>query len=159
MIPVAHGAAAEAFKASVGGVIIGPVNENFQQMTTASGQLVFDQNAEPISLWCGDESDGETIRACNQLYDPLLNYKFGGTDLIPGLAEKWDASPDAMSFTFHLRQGVKFSNGAAFDANDVVATYDAQWDTKSPNHKGTDGTFVYWTGLFTQFLNPPPKSN
>ena len=159
MIPVAHGAAAEAFKASVGGVVIGPVNENFQQMTTASGQLVFDQNAEPISLWCGDESDGETIRACNQLYDPLLNYKFGGTDLIPGLAEKWDASPDAMSFTFHLRQGVKFSNGAAFDANDVVATYDAQWDTKSPNHKGNQGTFDYWTGLFTQFLNPPPKSN
>ena len=157
MIPVAHGSAAEAFKATVGNVVIGPVNENFQQMTTDSGQLVFDQNAEPISLWCGDESDGETIRVCNQLYDPLLNYKFGGTDLIPGLAQSWDASPDAMSFTFHLRQGVKFSNGAAFDANDVVATYDAQWDTKSPNHKGDQGTFDYWTGLFSQFLNPPPK--
>src|SRR5579859_524372 len=157
MIPVAHGSAAEAFKATVGNVVIGPVNENFQQMTTDSGQLVFDQNAEPISLWCGDESDGETIRVCNQLYDPLLNYKFGGTDLIPGLAQSWDASPDATSFTFHLRQGVKFSNGAAFDANDVVATYDAQWDTKSPNHKGDQGTFDYWTGLFSQFLNPPPK--
>jgi peptide/nickel transport system substrate-binding protein len=164
MIPVAHGAAADALKASVGGVVIGPVNENFQNMTTASGQLVFDTNAEPISLWCGDESDGETLRACLQLNDALLGYKFGGTDLIPALAETWDAAPDAMSYTFHLRKGVKFSNGDLLTANDVVASYDAQWDFKSPNHKGNQGTFDYFSSFFLslnggKFLNQPAASN
>jgi peptide/nickel transport system substrate-binding protein len=159
MVPVAYGGASDAFKATVGNVNIGPLNENFQQMTTTSGQLVWDQNAEPISLWCGDETDGETLRACLQLYDGLLGYKFGGSGLQPALATSWDATPDAMTYTFHLRQGVKFTNGDVFNANDVVATYDAQWDTKSPNHKGNTTTFSYFAGFFGQFLNAPPASN
>ena len=159
MIPIAHGSAADAFKASIGNVIIGPVNENLQDMKTDSGQLVFDTNAEPISLWCADESDGETLRACLQLYDSLLGYKFGGTDLIPALAETWEAAPDSMSFTFHLRKGVKFSNGDLLTANDVVASYNAQWDAKSPNHKGNAGTFDYFASFFGKFLNAPPASN
>jgi peptide/nickel transport system substrate-binding protein len=159
MIPVAHGAAADAFKASVGNVVVGPVNVNFQQMTTDSGQFVWDQSGEPISLWCGDESDGETLNACLELYDSLLGYKFGGTDIVPALAETWDSAPDAMSYTFHLRQGVKFSNGDVLTANDVVASYDALWDAKSPNHKGNQGTFDYFASFFAKFLNAPPASN
>jgi len=96
MIPVAHGAAADVFSKSVGNVKIGALNENFQEMTTDDGQLVWIQGAEPISLWCGDETDGETLRACLQLYNSLLGYEFGGTKAVPALAESWDASPDAV---------------------------------------------------------------
>ncbi len=83
MIPVAHGAAADVFSKSVGNVKIGALNENFQDMTTDDGQLVWIQGAEPISLWCGDETDGETLRACLQLYNSLLGYEFGGTKAVP----------------------------------------------------------------------------
>ncbi len=155
MIPVAHGATANAFKASVGNVVMGPLNENFEQMTTDSGQLVWVQSAEPIMLSCGDETDGETLRACEQIYDALLGYEFGGVAPIPALAESWEASPDATEWTFNLRHEVTFHDGAAFDANDVVATYSALWDTKDPNHKGNTGVFEYFTGFFAQFLNPP----
>jgi ABC-type transport system substrate-binding protein len=158
MIPVAHGAATDVFKASVGNVVIGPLNENFTQMKTDNGQFVWIQGAEPISLWCGDETDGETLRACLQVYDSLLAYEFGGTKAVPALAEKWDASPDATEWTFHLRQGVKYTNGADLDANDVVATYTAQWDAKNPNHKGNTGAFEYFAGFFGAFLNAPPAS-
>ena len=44
-----------------------------------------------------------------------------------------------MSYTFHLRQGVKFSNGDALTANDVVASYDAQWDATQPEPQGQPG--------------------
>jgi peptide/nickel transport system substrate-binding protein len=157
VIPVAHGTTADAFKANVGNVIIGPLNENFSEMTTDSGQLVWMQSAEPITLWCGDESDGETLRACLQLYDGLLGFEYGGTKVIPALAESWDSNPEASEWIFHLRQGVKFSNGADFDANDVVASYTAQWDASNPNHTGRTGVFEYFAGFFGQYLNAPPK--
>jgi len=155
VIPVAHGTTADAFLKSVGNVVIGPLNENFSQMTTDSGQLVWMQGAEPISLNCADESDGETLRACLQVYESLLGYEFGGTGVRPGLAESWESNADATEWTFHLRQGVTYSNGAAFDANDVVATYSAIMDAANPNHKGNSGVFEYATGFFGQFINAP----
>ena len=157
MIPVAHGTTANAFKADVGNVVMGPLNENFEQMTTSSGQLVWLQSAEPIMLYCADETDGETLRACEQVYDSLLGYAFGGVEPIPALAESWEANADATEWTFTLRQGVTFHNGAEFDANDVVATYNALWDAASPNHKGNTSVFEYFTGFFGQFLNAPPQ--
>ena len=157
MIPVAHGAAADVFSASVGNVKIGALNENFQEMTTDDGQLVWIQGAEPISLFCADETDGETFRACLQIYDSLLAYEFGGTKPVAALAESWEANPDATEWTFSLRQGVKFHNGATLDANDVVATYSALWDAKNPNHKGNSGAFEYLVGFFGAFLNAPPQ--
>ena len=156
MVPMAHGTAAHAFSAKVGNVNIGPLNENFEQMTTDSGQIVWMNSAEPISLWCADETDGETLRVCEQVYDALLGYEFGGAKTIPALAESWDVSDDLTEWTFHLREGVTFHNGATFDANDVVATYLSQWDAKDVNHKGPNGTFEYFTNFFTQFLNAPP---
>jgi peptide/nickel transport system substrate-binding protein len=157
MIPVAHGAAADVFSASVGNVKIGALNENFQQMTTDDGQLVWIQGAEPISLWCGDETDGETLRACLQIYDSLLAYEFGGTKAVPALAESWEANEDASEWTFTLRQGVTFHNGATFDANDVIATYAALWDASNPNHVGNSGAFEYVVGFFGALLNAPPQ--
>ena len=47
-----------------------------------------------------------------------------GKTIIPDLAHSWEISPDAMTYTFHLRRGVQFHDGAEFTAEDVKATYD-----------------------------------
>ena len=62
---------------------------------------------------------------------------------------------DATVWTCALRSGVQFSDGAAFDANDVVVSYAAMWDTQHPLHVGRSGAFDYWPGLWGGFLNPP----
>ena len=45
-------------------------------------------------------------------------------EVAPLLAESWDASPDRMSYIFHLRHGVHFHDGTSFDAEDVKFTID-----------------------------------
>lgn len=51
--------------------------------------------------------------------------RFGPDGAIkPGLAERWDVSDDGTVYTFHLRQGVRFHDGSAFDAEDVRFTLD-----------------------------------
>ena len=117
--------------------------------------LVFMQNAEPLSLYCGDETDGESLRACAQVSEALYAYEVGGTKAVPALAESCTPNDDATIWTCTLRQGVTFHNGATLDANDVVVSYAVQWDTKHPLHIGRSGAFEYWPGLWGGFLNPP----
>lgn len=55
----------------------------------------------------------------------------GASELVPGLAEKWDISADGKVYTFHLRQGVKFHNGEELTADDVVYTVDRMLNPKT----------------------------
>lgn len=153
MIPLAHTNSGVGFKGEVLNVVIGPQNENFEEMSAPKDQLVFLQENEPESLWPGDESQTDTLRIARLLYSTLVQYEFGGTQIKPGLAEYWEYSPDLLEWTFSLRYNVKFSNGAALDANDVVATFAAQWDAASPNHTGNTGNFAYFKQFFGNFLN------
>jgi ABC-type transport system substrate-binding protein len=154
MVPIAHGAQADAFKASVKNVVVSVYNQNWPFMTTDSGQLVWMQSAEPISLWFGDETDGETINATLPIFESLLKFKYGAGVPEPSLAASYDVNADATQYTFHLRPGVKWSDGSAFTSQDVFATFSALWDAKNPNHKGNTGVFEYFGGWFG-LLNKP----
>ena len=157
MIPLVHGGSATAWKADITGAHSSPIgNEALWTMTPGTRDtLVFVQNSEPSGLYCGDESDGDALRICGQIFDSLYQYKVGGLDVEPGLAKSCDPSTDLKTWTCHLREGVKFSNGAALDANDVVDSFAVQWDAKNPLHTGNAGTWDYFPALFGGLLNPP----
>ncbi len=62
-----------------------------------------------------------------QIYDRLVEVEVneaGETEIVPSLAESWDISDDGLTYTFHLRQGVKFHNGEELKADDVLFTID-----------------------------------
>ncbi len=160
MIPVAHGGSAVAYRADVEGGFASPLgNEILAVMKPGDRQqIVFMQNAEPIGLYCADETDGESLRACEQMLESLYTYEIGGTAAVPGLAEKCEPNAELTQWTCTLREGVTYHNGATLDANDVVMSYAIQWDAEHPLHKGRDGSFTYFPGLFGGFLNPPPAA-
>ncbi len=155
MIPIAHGGSGCAYQADVAGAHSSPLgNEYFAVMTPGDrDQFVWMQNAEPIGLYCPDETDGESLRPCEQIHEPLLAYEVGGAAVVPALATGCDASDDLTEWTCHLREGVKFHNGATLDADDVVLSYVVQWDAAHPLHVGRDGNFTYFNADFGAFLN------
>ena len=156
MVPVAHGGSGVAYKASVVGANVSPLgNESLAVMEDPDDDnFIFMQNGEPAGIYCADETDGEALRVCEQITEPLLAYEVGGTAVVPSLAASWTASEDGLTWTFDLRDAT-FHDGSAFDANDVVMSYAVQWDAANPLHVGRDGSFSYWTYLFKAFLNPP----
>jgi ABC-type transport system substrate-binding protein len=158
MVPVAHGGSATVFKATVQGAHASPLTDELFKVMSIPGQdqLVWMQNAEPIGLYCPDETDGESLRACEQVNESLLAYQVGGTAVEPSLAEKYEPNADLTEWTFHLRQGVTFHDGSKFTAKDVVTSFNAWWDAKNPLHKGRVGDFTYFSALFGAFKNAPP---
>jgi ABC-type transport system substrate-binding protein len=155
MVPIAHGGSAAAFQARIAGAYASDIGaEKFAVMEDPDDDnIIWMQNAEPIGLYCADETDGETLRACEQVGESLLAYEPGTGAVIPSLAESWSANDDLTEWTFNLRQGVLFHDGSTLDANDVVLTYAAQWDAAHPLHVGRSGNFTYFSGLFGAFLN------
>ena len=160
MIPVAHGGSATVFGADVTGAHASPLgNESFKVMAAPGKDIfVWVQNAEPLSLYCADETDGESLRACEQIFDPLLSYKIGGTEVEANIADLPTPNADLTEWTVKLHSGVKFSDGTALTAKDVVATFAAQWDKANKLHAGNTGNFDYWTYLFTDFMEGAPKT-
>ncbi len=55
--------------------------------------------------------------------------------VLPALAERWDVSPDARTYTFHLLRGVKFADGTDFDAGDVKFTFERNAAPESTNSR------------------------
>ncbi len=68
--------------------------------------------------------DWQNWSMIKSLFDGLMDYVPGTTELRPGLAESYEVSDDGMTFTFHLRAGVKFHNGREMTAEDVKYSLD-----------------------------------
>jgi ABC-type transport system substrate-binding protein len=153
LIPIAYPATAVANQNNMENVVIGPLNENFTEMTSPTGSINFMQSSEPTSLWPADEDSKDTFRVASLLYDTLLYYEYGGSKLMPALADTWSSNEDLTEWTFQLRYAPKFTNGANLDANDVVASFAAMWDAANPNHTGSTGQFAVFKRFFGNFIN------
>lgn len=99
-------------------------------------------------------TDGTSFNASAQpVYNRLIEFKTGSTEIEPGLAEKWTISKDGLAFTFKLRKGVKFHASEFFkptrdfNADDVLFTFNRQREAKHPFHKVGGGSYEYFQGM------------
>ncbi len=155
MIPIAHAASAFGATAGVTGAYAPPWGQvMFNFWDNGTDTLVFMQGNEPISLYCSDETDGESLRACAQVVEALYSYTNDG-QVQPQLATECVPNADLSQWTCSLRQGVVFHDGTNFDANDVVASFSAGLDAANPLHTGNSGVFEYYDYLWNGLINAP----
>src|SRR3712207_157742 len=96
-------------------------------------------NYDPRSLDPALSTDVPTGRAVGYLFDGLTRFT-PDAKLEPGLAERWDVSPDGMTYTFHLRRAVKFHDGTPFIGRHVVRSWQRVLD---PAVRGGRGWPLY----------------
>jgi peptide/nickel transport system substrate-binding protein len=126
-----------------------------QGSSPASGEqaaLVFGLGGEPANLEPGNITDNNSIYVHDQIYDRLIKYEPGSTELTPGLATEWSASEDGTTWTFRLREGVTFHDGTPFNAEAVRVNVERWWDPASPlGFRDAGRGYEIWPGLFGGF--------
>lgn len=87
------------------------------------------------------------------IYNRLVEFKIGTTEIEPSLAERWEVSEDGKTYTFYLRKGVKWQDNKDFkptrdfNADDVIYSFMRQKDDKNPYHKVSGGSYEYFQGM------------
>jgi peptide/nickel transport system substrate-binding protein len=111
--------------------------------------LTFGTSADPVVLDGALVSDGESLRAIDQMMEGLVTLKPGTTEVQPALAESWDISPDGREYTFNLRSGVQFHDGTQFNADAVCFNFERWYNFKGPLQQ-PDASY-YWQTVFGGF--------
>jgi len=83
------------------------------------GQMVVTYNDDVSTLDPAIGYDWQNWSMIKSLFDGLMDYEAGTTNLIPDLAESYEISDDGLTYTFHLRDGVVFHNGREMTSDDV----------------------------------------
>jgi ABC-type transport system substrate-binding protein len=80
-------------------------------------------------------TDVPTGRAVAYIFDGLTRFT-ADAKVVPGLAKSWEVTTDGLTYTFHLRSGVKFHDGSPFTAKNVVSTFQRVLDPKTKGGRG-----------------------
>ncbi len=101
---------------------------------TPPGVLVVGQIAEPKSLDPHAVTAVNDFRILMNVYDGLVRYRNGTLEVEPALATSWTIGEDGTEYTFKLRDGVEFHDGAPFNAQAVEFNFDRMLDESHPYH-------------------------
>lgn len=155
-VPLWQGSANIGYRSDINGVYLHPVVFKYFTMSRpGSTQLNVGTTDSVVCLDPACAYDYFSIEVINQVFDTLLVYAPNSTTLLPGLASQVPTvanggiSTDEMNYTYHLRQGVKFTDGTPFNATVMKWSIErviALGDSFSPNYDaakyGTSAAFL-----------------
>lgn len=115
--------------------------------------LVFCSEGSPENFYPGINTTGTSFDANSQIYSRIVDFERGSTNVVPGLAEKWEISSDGTVYTFHIRRNVKWQSNANFkptrnlNADDIIFAIERQWKQDHPFFKVTSSNHSYFNDM------------
>lgn len=109
--------------------------------------FVFARGADAQKLDPADVDDAESVNTMAQVLEGLLAFSPGTLEIEPCLAETYSVSDDGLTYTFQIREGVRFHDGTPLTAETAAWSFERQLDPAHPAHF-PDAGFQYWTLLF-----------
>lgn len=116
--------------------------------------LVYCSEGSPENFTPAINTTGTSFDAARPVYDKLVAFKRGTTEVEPSLAESWDVADGGKTITFKLRKGVKFHSGVNgfkpsrdFNADDVLWSFNRQWKEDHPYAKVSGGKYDYFNDM------------
>ncbi len=91
---------------------------------STGGSFIFSRGSDSNNLDPVTQDGNVNIWILMNIYDQLVRVNDAGTEIVPALAERWEIAPDNLTYTFYLRQGVKFADGSPLKASDVKYSLD-----------------------------------
>jgi peptide/nickel transport system substrate-binding protein len=126
----------------------GPAAGGGSSTPVTGGELVYGRGHDSVRLDPGHETDGESFKVIDNLHENLVAYADTTTAIVPELATRWEISPDGLTYTFHLRPGVRFHDGTPFDAAAVLFSLDRQRVLTPPHpYHAVGGPYTYWQSM------------
>ena len=114
------------------------------------GELVFGTASDPVVLDGALVSDGESLRAIDQMFEGLVTLKEGSTEVVPGSAETLGGRRGRHGVDLHTcATGVKFHDGTDFNAEAVCFNFDRWYNFKGPFQQ--QSATYYWQTVFGGF--------
>lgn len=94
------------------------------EAASEGGDLVIGVTSDPDTLFPWKATQFQAVNVVELLYGTLTEFD-ADLAVVPGLAEAWEVSQDGLTLTLTLREGVTFTDGSAFDSEDVKASLEA----------------------------------
>jgi len=111
-------------------IIVGHMTGCVEEKKVEEKILIFGMSGDADKLDPADVTDGESISRMDNIFEGLVEYTAGGTDIQPALATSWNISDDGLNITLILRKNVTFHDGTEFNADAVVFSFE---NTKCSN--------------------------
>lgn len=127
---------------------------SFSSLAYAKKTFIYCSEGSPSAFNPQITTDGTSNNAAaHTIYNRLVDFKYGTTEVVPALAESWKVTKKGTIYTFKLRKGVKFHKTKfftptrEFNADDVIFSFNRQLKKSHPYNKVNGGSYEYWNSM------------
>lgn len=137
----------------LGAVAAAALVVGFGAATAQAKTLVYCSEGSPENFNPQINTTGTSFDTAYPIFNRLVEFEPGTTNVKPGLAKSWEVSDDGLTYTFHLQEGVKFharkdfAPTRDFNADDVLASFNRMWKADDAYAKVSGGAYDYFNDM------------